>query len=116
VLIVTTICFVDDPRRMLAEVCRVLRPQGVLVVGFIDRTSWLGQQYEAHRQESIFYREATFFSAREVGDLLADAAFGEFARQQTLTRPLAEMTDIEPPRPGVGTGAFVAVRAVKAPS
>jgi ubiquinone/menaquinone biosynthesis C-methylase UbiE len=45
-LIVTTICFVDDARAMLSEACRVLKPEGALVLGFIDRTSRLGRHYE----------------------------------------------------------------------
>ena len=36
-LAVTTICFVDDAQRMLTEARRVLRPNGQLVIGFIDR-------------------------------------------------------------------------------
>src|SRR5690606_16354886 len=69
-LIVTTICFVDDARAMLAEARRVLRPEGAVVIGFIDRTSRLGRHYEAHRDESVFYRDAVFFSADEVDRLL----------------------------------------------
>ena len=76
-LIVTTICFVDDARAMLSEVCRVLKPEGALVMGFIDRTSRLGQHYEAHRHESVFYRDAVFFSADEVDELLSETGFGE---------------------------------------
>ena len=44
-LCVTTICFVDDAAAMLREAYRVLQPDGVLVIGFIDRTSGLGQHY-----------------------------------------------------------------------
>jgi SAM-dependent methyltransferase len=112
-LIVTTICFVDDARAMLLEACRVLRPGGALIIGFIDRTSRLGRHYEAHRQESVFYRDAVFFSADEVGHLLSETGFGERTWRQTLTKPLAEMVEVEPSRPGFGDAAFVAVKAVK---
>lgn len=40
--VVTTICFVDSPEQMLSEARRVLRPDGRLVIGFIDRESELG--------------------------------------------------------------------------
>lgn len=113
VLVVTTICFVDDPRAMLREARRVLAPGGAVVIGFIDRTSRLGRHYEAHRQENVFYRDATFYSAAEVAALLGGAGFGELAWLQTLHRPLAETTTLEAPRPGVGEGAFVAVRGVR---
>lgn len=113
VLIVTTICFVDDARLMLLETRRVLKPQGTVVIGFIDRTSHLGQHYLTHKNESVFYREAVFFSASEVDRLLANTGFGARTWLQTLFKPLAKTTDIEAPRPGFGEGAFVAVRAIK---
>jgi SAM-dependent methyltransferase len=113
VLIVTTICFVDDARSMLLEVRRVLKPRGAVVVGFVDRTSQLGRHYVAHRHESVFYRDAVFYSADEVRDLLRDTGFERPEWRQTLTRPLAETTEIESPRPGFGAGAFVAARAIK---
>lgn len=112
-LIVTTICFVDDARAMLAEARRVSRPAGAVVLGFIDRTSPLGRHYEAHRDQSVFYRDAVFFSADEVDRLLSEAGFGERAWRQTLTQPLARMIEVEPARPGFGDAAFVAVRARK---
>jgi SAM-dependent methyltransferase len=112
-LIVTTICFVDDVRAMLSEACRVLKPDGTLVIGFIDRTSRLGRHYEAHRHESVFYRDAAFFSADEVDGLLSETGFGERTWYQTLTKPLPEMIEVEPSRPGFGDAAFVAVRAIK---
>src|SRR5487761_2477434 len=89
VLLVTTICFVDDPRALLAEIRRVLRPGGAVVIGFIDRASTLGQFYLAHREQSVFYREATFFSAAEVAELLASGGFADAEWRQTLAGPLA---------------------------
>ncbi|WP_303902661.1 hypothetical protein [Thiohalomonas denitrificans] len=110
-IIVTTICFVDDAAAMLRKAARVLKRDGVLVIGLIDRESPLGQEYLAHQSENVFYREATFFSAAEVDALLRKAGFTDFAWLQTLTTPLSQVREIEPVRAGTGRGAFLAVRA-----
>jgi SAM-dependent methyltransferase len=109
--VVTTLCFVDSPERMLSEARRVLRPFGRLVIGFIDRASDMGRDYETRKAESVFYRDATFHCADEVEGLLEGSGFSIQTWVQTLTRPLAETTDIEPLRPGRGRGAFVVVSA-----
>jgi SAM-dependent methyltransferase len=110
-LCVTTICFVDDAGAMLREAWRVLKPGGVLVIGFIDRTSGLGQHYLAHQAENVFYRDASFFSAAEVEQLLRDTGFTEPVWVQTLSKSLEETREIEALRAGYGHGAFVAVRS-----
>ncbi|MHB0873965.1 MAG: class I SAM-dependent methyltransferase [Acidithiobacillus ferrooxidans] len=112
-LVVTTICFVDSPAGMLAEARRVLRPGGRLVIGFIDRESALGQDYLAHQAASVFYREATFYSADEVAQLLRETGFSISTWGQTLTRPLPETREIEPLRAGRGQCAFVVVAATR---
>jgi SAM-dependent methyltransferase len=109
VLMVTTICFVDDLAAAFAEAHRVLTPGGGLIVGFVDKESDLGRRYEAHRNQSRFYREATFFSTREVMDHLEAVGFRIDRIEQTLIpgdrggRILA----------GFGQGAFVGIRGVK---
>jgi SAM-dependent methyltransferase len=114
-LIVTTICFVDSPARMLAEASRVLNSGASLVIGYVDRHSPIGQDYLAHQTENVFYREATFYSAEEVERLLGQAGFAIKASGQTLSRPLAEIRNIEPLQPGSGRCAFGVVSARKAP-
>ena len=109
-LSVTTICFVDDATAMLTEAYRVLKPGGELVIGFIDRTSNLGQYYLAHQAENVFYREATFYSADEVEHLLRDTGFTKPVWVQTLSKTLEETDEIEPLRAGYGQGAFVVVK------
>lgn len=110
-LVVTTICFVDSAQEMLVEARRVLKPGGRLIIGFIDRASPLGQDYLAHQDESVFYRDATFFSPDEVGPLLQDTGFAIDAWGQTLARPLAETRKLEALQPGHGDCAFALVAA-----
>jgi diguanylate cyclase (GGDEF)-like protein/PAS domain S-box-containing protein len=109
-LIVTTICFVDDADAMLREARRVIKPEGCLVIGFIDRDSALGQEYLARQAENVFYREATFYSVTEVERLLRDSGFPCQVWVQTLSRLLPEMNEIEPLRTGSGTDGFVVVK------
>jgi len=96
---------------MLAEAYRILKPGGELVIGFIDRTSNLGQHYLAHQAENVFYREATFYSAAEVEQLLRETGFNELVWVQTLSKTLEEIREIEPLCSGYGQGAFVVVKA-----
>lgn len=107
---VTTICFVDDAAAMLAEAHRVIKPGGDLITAFIDRTSGLGRQYLAHQPENVFYRDASFYSADEVEQLLVDTGFAEPVWVQTLSKPLEDTREVEPLRPGYGQGAFVVVK------
>jgi SAM-dependent methyltransferase len=113
VLMVTTICFLDDPFRCVREAWRVLQAGGALVIGFVDKASFLGQQYERTKEQNVFYRDARFFSTNEVIGIMQQAGFGEYAFVQTLFRSPGSMREIEPVRPGYGDGAFVVVRAVK---
>ena len=112
-LSVTTICYVDDVGAMLQEAYRVLKPGGKLVIGFIDRTSKLGQHYLAHQADNVFYREATFFSATEVEQLLNNTGFIQPVWVQTLSKMPEEIYEIEPMHSNYGEGAFVVVRVKK---
>ena len=89
-LSVTTICFVDDAIAMLTEAHRTLKPGGELVIGFIDRTSKLGRHYLAQQADNVFYREATFYSASEVKQLLSDSGLTRPVWVQTLSKTLDE--------------------------
>ena len=112
-LIVTTICFVDDPKTMLNEAHRVLKSAALLIIGFVDRTSALGRQYLAHQDENVFYREAQFYSASEIESLLGDTGFIDLVWGQTLVKPLNEIQEIEALGGGHGHGGFVVVKAAK---
>jgi SAM-dependent methyltransferase len=112
-LMVTTICFVDDPAAAFREVRRILRPGGFLIVAFVDRETSLGRHYLEHRDESRFYGPATFFSAGEVRAMMEEAGFGEIEAVQTLFGSDPEQLE-GGVKPGTGEGAFVVIRGKKA--
>ena len=112
-LMVTTICFLDNVEVAFNEAYRILKPDGCLIIGFIDKDSPIGQLYQQHKDESVFYKIATFYSVDEVVSCLKKAKLNGFDFSQTIFHNLAEMEGIELVREGYGEGSFVVVRAVK---
>ncbi|MBN1550135.1 class I SAM-dependent methyltransferase [bacterium] len=109
VLMVTTICFVDDIEKSLSEAFRVLKTEGFIIVGFVDRESDLGRQYSEERDDSRFYKNATFFSVPEVLMYLKKSGF-------VITDVLQTLIPEELPQTiqsGFGRGAFVAIKGIK---
>jgi SAM-dependent methyltransferase len=113
VLMVTTVCFLDDVDMAFREAHRVLKPGGAFVVGFVDRESSLGREYVQRKDKSLFYKDAKFNSVNEIVDHLRQAGFADFALRQTLFKPIAQMETIDPVKEGSGEGSFVTARGVK---
>jgi len=110
-LLVTVICFVSDVPTLLREARRVLRRDGVLIIGFIDRASELGQRYESRKAASRFYQAARFYSSPEVSTFIQDAGFTELRFCQTLFEPDDGTPTVYDVREGYGAGGFVVVSA-----
>lgn len=116
VLLVTVICFVDDVPTLFRELSRVLKPDGHLLIGFINRNSELGRFYQSRKEASAFYREARFYSVEEVAHWVEETGFHSLRLCQTLLGGAGELAtrglDV---RDGHRNGAFVVLSARKSP-
>jgi SAM-dependent methyltransferase len=113
VLMVTTLCFLDDAEASFHQAYRVLKNGGSFIVGFVDRESLLGRLYQARQAASLFYLEARFYSVDEVICLMESAGFGDFACAQTVFHEPHQLQAPEPVRPGHGQGSFVVLKGTK---
>ena len=112
-LMVTTVCFVDDINRALIEAHRIISHDGFLIIGFVDRSSMVGQIYLDRQNENVFYKDATFFTVDEVIEIMDHIGFSDLTFNQTIFKSLSETTKNEPVKPGHGEGSFVVIRGRK---
>ena len=66
VLMMTVICFLDDTGAVFREALRVLKPEGILVVGFIEAGGEIALQYRNEKVKGRFLRFARFRTVDEV--------------------------------------------------
>lgn len=111
VLLITTLCFVHNSEMALHEARRILKPNGKIIIGMIDRDSKLGQSYGRKKQKNSFYQYAHFYSVNEVLELLRHTEFGITKIYQTLFAPLEDIQTMEPVTKGYGEGGFVVIGA-----
>jgi len=110
-LMVTTICFVDDPHKTFQEIHRILKPEGHIIIAFVDKESPVGQEYQLRKEESLFYKEAAFFGTREICELLGDNGFKTEKICQTIFAKPHKISEIEQVREGFGEGSFIVIKA-----
>ena len=96
-----TICYFRNLKRAISEAFRVLKPDGAIIVGFLDR------------EQSNFYKQATFYSVGRVEELLKESGFRNLTYNQTLFGELGEIKEVQAPKAGYGLGSFVTVKALK---
>jgi len=115
VLMVTVLCFLHNPKTAIEEIARVLKPGGSLIIGMIDRESFLGKIYESKKAKSLFYQDAQFYSVPEVIDMLKRTGFIHIKTCQTIFKNPNEITEPEPVEDGFGKGGFSVLSSEKAP-
>ena len=112
-LLVTTVCFLEAPELAFNEVYRVLKAEGFIIVGLIDKESNLGKKYEEKKSESKFYKNANFHSVVEIKEKLKKSGFCNIECIQAIL-PGDTKENYQPGvKQGYGEGSFVVLRAQK---
>ncbi len=109
VAIINTLCFVKEPMAVLKETGRVLKANGKIIIGIIDKNNFLGRFYQ--KKKSLFYKQSHFFTTEEAAALLSQAGFQKFSFWQTVFTFPDEISEIEKPLKGFDHGGFVVIRA-----
>ncbi|VAX17150.1 Methyltransferase TM1293 [hydrothermal vent metagenome] len=113
VLMVTTICFVDDIYKSFEEINRILKTDGEFIIGYVDKDSLIGKFYLEHQHESLFYKDATFFGTEKLIEILETTGFIVKNIYQTVFGFLNEIDEVQETLPGFGKGSFVVIKAKK---
>lgn len=113
-LMITSVCFVDDIYQAFNEAHRVLKQDGFLILGFVDKDSPVGKEYLKYKEESLFYKKATFFGTEELTELLNRTGFKVTDIYQTIFGKVEEIKEIQAILDGYGKGSFVVIKALKA--
>ena len=107
---IVTLCFVQDPDKVIIEASRVLKPKGKLVIGIVDKESFLRKSYQ--EKGSIFYEYALFFDIEEIVQILKTDGFSDFSYYQTIFDYPEKLKTVEEPQEGFGKGGFVVIGAI----
>jgi ubiquinone/menaquinone biosynthesis C-methylase UbiE len=79
VLIMTVICFLENPTNVLQETFRVLVKGGDLILGFIEKDGEIATQYRREKIKGRFLRFARFMTVDEVARLVKEVGFSEIS-------------------------------------
>ena len=79
----------------------------------IDRCSPPGQIYLNRKQNSLFYKQAKFYSVDETAEIIRGTGFDDFSFRQTVFKDMPEITDREIVSTGYGNGLFAVIHGEK---
>ena len=91
VFLLFTLCFVQDTDKVFSEAKRVLKPDGALIIGMINKESLWGRLYLRKKVEGHpIYKYASFYSIPDVLGMLVRAGMTVEAYSSTLRQPPSE--------------------------
>lgn len=118
VIMIVTICFLQNPLQVLNECRRVLKSEGFLLLGLVPKDSSWGQDYMMKAQQNhAFYKTATFYTNSEIVKMCHTAGFFlEKSRSCLMEEPNSAVSAYKSSEEGIIFGAgFVCMRFRKNP-
>ncbi len=114
VLLVVTLCFVDQPSLVLTESARVLRRGGDVVACIVPRDSSWGRKYvEEAKRGHVFYSRARFYTVEEVCEMMRNAGLEVAEAKGVLGFKPWERPYPEEPSNDIINKGFICIRGVK---
>jgi ubiquinone/menaquinone biosynthesis C-methylase UbiE len=106
ILIIVTLCFVENPLEVLREAKRVLRKDGSIIIGLVPKNSPWGIFYgEKKRAGHPFYSTANFYTLTDMEEMLQMAGLKIARIRSTLLQRPNEPRRVEEPLEGYVDGA-----------
>jgi ubiquinone/menaquinone biosynthesis C-methylase UbiE len=114
ILIIVTLCFVENPIDVLRETKRVLRKGGSIIIGLVPKDSPWGAFYEEKKRAGHpFYSDARFYTFKEIENMLQTAGLKISRIRSTLLQRPDDSRRIEEPVEGNISGAGFLCMEVK---
>ncbi|MFH6769046.1 class I SAM-dependent methyltransferase [Gaetbulibacter aquiaggeris] len=108
-----TICHLDNVKLAVEEAHRVLKHNGSIIIGFLDKDQAVAKEYKERRDRSTFFSNARFYSVMRIKQIIEEAGFKNLEFNQTLFGNMESIKDIQLPKSGYGEGSFVVLKATK---
>ncbi len=110
VLMIVTLCFLDNPMRVLSEIRRIVRQDGLFIVCIVPRESWWSRFYlRLSIAGNPFYKVARFYFVNEMVDLVKNFGFRYIRSLATLGYRPWNRPRPERPKSFEGKEGFVCV-------
>ena len=101
-----TLCFLTDPAAVFREFFRILKPGGIVMIGFIPAlSSWGEHLARKSRENHPYYRFARFRTVAETITMLSENGFQVLEAWSTLFQPPGQRLEHEHPDPGINENA-----------
>ncbi|MDD3814502.1 MAG: class I SAM-dependent methyltransferase [Desulfocapsaceae bacterium] len=114
IFLLFTLCFLESPARCLEECRRILRPNALLVIGFVPATSaWGKNLINKKKAGHPFYRFARFFTVVQVQELLIENGFHILTSASTLYQEPEELVTFEQSKTGMDEQAGFVIIATE---
>lgn len=115
VILIVTLCFVQNPIDVLKESKRVLKERGSVIIGIISSDSAWGVFYEDKRKKGHpFYSMARFYSFKELKEMFKKVGLNVISIKSTLFQKPHAVKRIEYPIDGFREDAgFICIKLRK---